>query len=288
MLVTLVAIVSCEPALAKSNCVAEYLSGAERQYETPDQGEEVRRALKDMLSIKSSLLLKKRYSDYQMKRNRWTAIDVLHRYFVPTNAKRSLNSKCFLLSVKTPTSRQAIRKQLDELSTDLAAKNPQTPQEAPLPVVVSTTGSPSAQKREDRLFDNTSMNNALKKALDLYSKSDNVGAEKAWRSVIEFMHGPRWFPTAAMVPICLNFAKLADICIDKKKIEDAHELMRASFEFPFHVKAEEEEIDAVAFKLIESEKKIGKAESAKSFLEFAISKMPPVRRPKYQAWLDGL
>jgi hypothetical protein len=143
-------------------------------------------------------------------------------------------------------------------------------------------------ERDDRLFDNTSMFTQLKKAELLCQQSDMVAAKKQWTKVIEFMHKPRWFPTAAMVPVSLEFAKLADICIKHEQIDDAHELMHAAFEFPFHLQKEDIETDKVAVRLVEYDKKTANVEKCKIFLEYAIQKSLEPRRSTYQKLLDSL
>lgn len=272
---------------SKPGCIAIYLNGAERQYESAEQGEELRRALSEMLRLGPSALLKRRYCDYQMNKNRWTAIDVLQRYFVPADARQSIDAKCFQTSIGTATAKAAVRKQLTELSNSLASEpspfRPKVPEEAPKAVA---SGSESVTEKADKLFDNTSMNRALQDALTLTEKSDLDGAKKVWVEVIAFMHKPRWFPTAAMVPICLNFAKLSDVYVNANRTDDAVQLMRASFEFPFHVKQDEETIDAVCAKLVQQLKKDAKEKDAKSLLEYAMSKVPAERKAKYEEWLS--
>jgi hypothetical protein len=160
----------------------------------------------------------------------------------------------------------------------------------------STTTSETSYKvdmedninNDDRLFDNTSMERVLNKAELLCIQSDMVAAKKQWTRVIEFMHKPRWFPTAAMVPVSLRFAKLADLCIKRDQIEDAHELMHASFEFPFHLKNEEEEIDAIAGRLVAYDRRTEKLDKCKTFLHYAIEKSAEPRRSTYQKWLQSL
>lgn len=141
---------------------------------------------------------------------------------------------------------------------------------------------------DDRLFDNTTMDRVLKKAERLYEQSDMVAAKKEWTRVIDFMHKPRWFPTAAMVPVSLRFAKLADICMKNKQFDDAHELMHAAFEFPFHLAKDEVEIDEIAGRLVGIDKKNGNLEKCKSFLQYAIEKSLEPRRSKYKELLDSL
>ena len=180
--------VRTEATVGNSNCVSKYLTGADRQYETQEQGAEIRRALKAMLSMKPDQLLKKRFCDYQMHPNKWNAIQMLNRYFVPTNASCSLTPSCFSRSIRTPSSRLAIQSHLTELSKTLLSepgKHPSQPAVAqPLPTappaVPSKPGAPAispdrpgvpedkklrntAFTREDKLFDNISMDRALKR-----------------------------------------------------------------------------------------------------------------------------
>lgn len=173
----------------------------------------------------------------------------------------------------------------DSQQTGKSPFRPKTAEMAPGPVA---SGSESVAVKADKLFDNTSMNRALQEALTLTAKSDLDGAKKVWVEVIEFMHKPRRFPTAAMVPICLNFAKLADVYVNANRTDDAVQLIRASFEFPFHVKQDEETIDAVCAKLVQQLKKNAKQKDAKSLLEYAISKVPAERKAKYEEWLSAL
>ena len=144
------------------------------------------------------------------------------------------------------------------------------------------------EKEDDRLFDNTTMARVLEKAERLCEQSDFVSAKKEWTRVINFMHKPRWFPTAAMVPVSLRFAKLADFCMKNNQIDDAHQLMHAAFEFPFQIAKDEVEIDAIAARLVSNDKKAGNLDKCKSFLRYAVEKSAEPRRTTYQKWLDSL
>jgi len=277
----------------KPNCVADYLTGADRQFESQDQGEELRRALNDMLSLKPSLLLEKRYCDYQMNKRRWNSIEILHRYFVPTSAARALDAGCFQKSIESPASKLAIKKQLDDLSKDLKLMSSKKTTKKPSSVIAPTVQRRPVPTKSDsmsheKLFDNASMYRVLKKSLML-SQSDMVSAKKLWTEVIDFMHTPGWFPTAAFVPVCISFAQLADKCIEAGQIDDAHQLMHAAFEFPFYEQSEEETIDAVATKLVEHDKKSGNLKPMRSFLVFASAKITEKSRlSKYKTWLNSI
>lgn len=156
----------------------------------------------------------------------------------------------------------------------------------------ATSGQAETQKdkvkEDDRLFDNTTMARVLQKAERLCEQSDLVSAKKEWTRVIEFMHKPRWFPTAAMVPVSLRFAKLADICMKNNQIDDAHQLMHAAFEFPFHLAQDEVEIDEIAARLVSNDKKAGEVEKCKIFLQYAVDKSVEPRRTTYKKLLDSL
>ncbi len=112
-LVWLAASLSCAAA-DKSNCVADFLNGAERQCETREQRDEIGRALQDMLTVKPELLLKKRYRDYTMRSHKWNAINVMERYFVPEKTNH-LEPECFLLSISSAAAHEAIKIQLAHL-----------------------------------------------------------------------------------------------------------------------------------------------------------------------------
>lgn len=101
-------------ATEKFNCVADFLNGAEMQLETREQRLELQKALQEMLTVKPELLLKKRYKDYTMQPNRWNALNVLERYFVP-NKRNHLEPNCFLSSISSASAHKAIERQLAHL-----------------------------------------------------------------------------------------------------------------------------------------------------------------------------
>jgi hypothetical protein len=99
-------------AVASGNCVADYLIHAELQCEARDQLKEIRRALSDMLVLAPKELLKKRYCDYQMHHNQWTAVEILERYFVPVD-RVFIDPKCFASSVRSVAAQNAIKRILN-------------------------------------------------------------------------------------------------------------------------------------------------------------------------------
>jgi hypothetical protein len=70
------------PAAAINEAV-RHLKGAERQVETDDQEQEIRRALEDLATLSPADLRNKRYADYSMQPARWTLAMLLQKYFVP-------------------------------------------------------------------------------------------------------------------------------------------------------------------------------------------------------------
>lgn len=106
---------------AAPNAVAAYLEGAERQSETDDQRREIRRALQDMLDLDAKALAARRYADYQLRPGRWTAIQVLERYFVP-RTRTALDPATFYEDVKKAAAMEAVRKQLAALDREPGAR----------------------------------------------------------------------------------------------------------------------------------------------------------------------
>jgi hypothetical protein len=101
--------------LAKNeNCLAKYLTGAQQQYENGQQRSEIKRALTEMLSMKPSALLKKRYCDYQMHPQQWTAVNILERYFVP-DGRFVVDAKCFRASLNTKEAQEALKAQIKSI-----------------------------------------------------------------------------------------------------------------------------------------------------------------------------
>ncbi len=109
-------------AALKKNCVSDYLNCADLQCETREQRNETRRALSDMLVLKPSDLLKKRYCDYQMHKGQWTAIEVLQRYFLPAD-RIFIDRQCFASSVRLASAQKAITRMLKHIEATDAARS---------------------------------------------------------------------------------------------------------------------------------------------------------------------
>jgi hypothetical protein len=70
------------PAVSETNRVVLYIKAAELQFETPEQGAELRRALTDMLTLSPAELCARRYEDYGLTPARWTLGELLRHYVV--------------------------------------------------------------------------------------------------------------------------------------------------------------------------------------------------------------
>lgn len=151
------------------------------------------------------------------------------------------------------------------------------------------SGAPAfSEARDGDLFDNMGMDLMLHDAERLADEHDFEHSKQKWSRVIQFMHSPNWFATAAMVPICLKFARLADRSLARSEDNDADQLLRASFDFPFHKRGEEVQVDTVAVKLIDNYKKKNQIDQCKQFLQYAISKTSGQRQFEYKARLDAM
>ena len=62
-----------------------FLDGADRQSETDEQRREILKTLHDLLSLCPKELLARRYANYAAEPDKWTAVELLHSYFVPVN-----------------------------------------------------------------------------------------------------------------------------------------------------------------------------------------------------------
>lgn len=161
-----------------------------------------------------------------------------------------------------------------------------------IPILLFTifaSGAPAfSEARDGDLFDNMGMELMLHDAERLADEHEYERSKQKWSRVIQFMHSPNWFATAAVVPICLKFARLADRNLAMSQDADADQLLRASFDFPFHKRGEEVQVDAVAVKLIENYKKKNQTDQCKQFLQYAISKTSGQRQFEYKARLDAM
>jgi len=64
-----------------------------------------------MMELSSEQLREKRYADYRMEPDAWTAPELLERYFVP-QAGAVVDRESFYRDVKAPTAQAAIKTQL--------------------------------------------------------------------------------------------------------------------------------------------------------------------------------
>ncbi len=110
----------CSSHKPEPNVVAEFLTNADRQYETEDQRAEIIRAFDDMLQKPPAELRQQRYADYTGNRRAWPVTTLLERYFVP-NPLRSLDPATFYSDVAQPEARAAIRRHLSALRKENAA-----------------------------------------------------------------------------------------------------------------------------------------------------------------------
>lgn len=152
----------------------------------------------------------------------------------------------------------------------------------------SSTAPAFCEARDGDLFDNMGMDLMLHDAERLADEHEYERSKQKWSRVIQFMHSPNWFATAAVVPICLKFARLADRNLARSQDADADQLLRASFDFPFHKRGEEVQVDAVAVKLLDNYKKKNQTDQCKQFLQYAISKTSGQRQFEYKAKLDAM
>jgi len=156
-------------------------------------------------------------------------------------------------------------------------------------VALFSSSAPAFSEAKDGdLFDNMGMDLMLHDAERLADEHEFERSKQKWSRVIQFMHQPNWFATAAVVPICTKFARLADKNLARSEDGDADQLLRASFDFPFHKRGEEVQVDAVAVKLIDNYKKKNQTEPCKQFLQYAISKTSGQRQFEYKARLDQM
>lgn len=102
------------------NAVAAYLHNAELQFETPSQGAEIKKALRDMLTLTPKELQGRRYANYRLEPNVWDIITLLHKYFVPEENSRDIRAKTFYKDFAKPEARLEIQQQLEKIEKALA------------------------------------------------------------------------------------------------------------------------------------------------------------------------
>ena len=110
-------------AVATSNAVATYFTGAEIQAETDEQRAEVRKALADMLALNADELKAKRYADFAGTANQRTVIELIANHVVPS-APHMLDASVFFADVKSPQAQIAVRAKLDELNKSSGSARP--------------------------------------------------------------------------------------------------------------------------------------------------------------------
>jgi hypothetical protein len=109
------------PAISRQNEVVRYLGQADRQAETQDQRNEIKRALEDMLKVPAAELRQRRYADYQMHPARWTLVELLRRYFVPPTPT-DLDESRLYDDCQAPEAKDVVRRQLGEVERAIQAE----------------------------------------------------------------------------------------------------------------------------------------------------------------------
>lgn len=103
--------IACQSVDNRENSLVAYLENAELQIETSDQRQELKKALRDILSFSSEQLKNKRYANYRMETGAWTLYEILSAYFLP-NKPMSLNNVSFYRDVGTDKAKSIVRKKL--------------------------------------------------------------------------------------------------------------------------------------------------------------------------------
>jgi inorganic pyrophosphatase/exopolyphosphatase len=112
--VLLVLVISCNRADEDGNAVLEYLTGAEIQYETEEQKQNIVQALRDMSELSAEELSRKRYKDYSGKPGGWDLQTLLYRHVVPKKQEDTLGAD-FYEELKSKRVKEGIERLLDEL-----------------------------------------------------------------------------------------------------------------------------------------------------------------------------
>ena len=90
------------------NPVADYLTGAELQYDGDAQRQNIINALTDALTLRGDALRARRYRDYQNRDGQWDLPTLLSRHFVPAGPGSTLGDR-FYSDVTAKQAQQAIR-----------------------------------------------------------------------------------------------------------------------------------------------------------------------------------
>jgi hypothetical protein len=103
----------CDNRIDK-NRTAEYLSGIEIQYETPEQRKVIKEALTDMLSLDEAKLRNKKYPDTFKKDHTIPLEEVMRHHFVPDDYRKTPGPD-FYRDLQNPE----VRKLIEELRAGL-------------------------------------------------------------------------------------------------------------------------------------------------------------------------
>jgi len=95
------------------NPVVDYLKGAELQYETEIQKENIANALNDILNLSEEQLKEKRYKDYTGRENQWDLPTLIYRYFVPEPPGTTLGDN-FFQDVKSEETQEQVKQFLEK------------------------------------------------------------------------------------------------------------------------------------------------------------------------------
>ena len=108
------ALISCHSMQAGENRVVNFLNGAELQIETADQRDELKRALKDILSLRPEQLRDKRYANYRMEAGVWTLPKILTAYYFSPKPMM-IDAGQFYTDVTSDEAKSVVRKNLQKL-----------------------------------------------------------------------------------------------------------------------------------------------------------------------------
>ena len=97
--------------------VARYLDGAEFQYETGAQRENLTRAFEDILNLPEDSLRARRYADYQGNPGQWDLPTLFSRHLVPDSASKTLGAG-FYGDVRTGEARRFVEQLHARLTSD--------------------------------------------------------------------------------------------------------------------------------------------------------------------------
>lgn len=100
----------------KANKTLSFFTGIELQYETPEQEEVIKQALRDMLTLPIEVLKAQEYPDFLRKSGKIKIEEVIRSYFVPDDAKKTLSNQ-FYHELQSKEARELLQGLLDKLQT---------------------------------------------------------------------------------------------------------------------------------------------------------------------------